>query len=97
MVCYITPEAGRIDACEGVVDWDCVGGHKSTGPGTRRWSCWVLEGLRGNLTKRLAGEKEEELEIFTDGMYMPTNVQTGVMQMGGASSFAVFTVGHTGS
>jgi hypothetical protein len=58
----------------------------------------VLEGLRGNLTKKLAGkEKEEELEMFTDGMYMPTNVQTGVMQTGGASSFAAFTVGHTGS
>jgi hypothetical protein len=50
-----------------------------------------LEGLRGNLTKELAGkEKEEELEMFTDGMYMPTNVQTGVIQMGGANSFAAF-------
>jgi hypothetical protein len=59
----------------------------------------VLLGIRGieeNLTKELAEkEMEEELEMFTDGMYMPTHVQTGVMQMGGASSFAAFTAGHT--
>lgn len=94
--CWITPEAGRMGACEGVIDWDCIGGHKFTGPGTRRWSCWILEELRGNVTKELAGkEKEEEQEMFTDGMYMPTNVQTGVMQMGSTNNFAAFTPGHT--
>jgi hypothetical protein len=95
--CSITPESGRMGACDGIIDWDCVGGHKFTGPGTRRWSCWVLEELRGNLTKELEGKGKEEQEMLTDGVYMPTNVQTGMMQMGGASSYAAFTPGHTGS
>jgi hypothetical protein len=51
--CWVTPESGRMGACEGVVDWDCIGGHKFTGPGTGRWSCWVLEELRANLTREL--------------------------------------------
>ncbi len=82
-------------ACEGLADWDCVGGHKFTGPGTRKWSCWVLEELRANLTSELeVGEKKGEGEMLTDGMYMPTNVQTGIMQ---ASSFGAFTAGVTRS
>jgi hypothetical protein len=32
--------------------------------------------------------------MLTDGIYMPTNVQTGVIQ---ASSFGAFTAGVTGS
>jgi len=40
--CYITPEAGRMGACEGVKDWECEGGHKWTGPGWRKWSCWPI-------------------------------------------------------
>ncbi|PMD29167.1 hypothetical protein L207DRAFT_521146 [Hyaloscypha variabilis F] len=95
--CWVTPEAGRMGACEGVVDWDCEGGHKFTGPGTRRWSCWVLDELRGNLTKELGiRDGMEQNEMLTDGMYMPTNVQTGVMKMG-SSSFGAFTAGATGS
>jgi hypothetical protein len=93
--CKITPESGRMGACEGVADWECVGGHKFTGPGTRKWSCWVSEDLRANLTSELeACEKKGEGEMLTDGMYMPTNMQTGVMQ---ASSFGAFTAGITGS
>ena len=84
-------------ACDGVLDWDCIGGHKFTGPGSRRWSCWVLEELRGNLTKELeVGEGKDQDEMLTDGMYMPTNVQTGVMEMG-SSTFGAFTAGVTGS
>jgi hypothetical protein len=41
--CSVTPESGRIGACQGVLDWECDGGHKFTGPGTRTWSCWVIE------------------------------------------------------
>ncbi|KAH6683873.1 hypothetical protein B0J14DRAFT_431572, partial [Halenospora varia] len=40
--CRITPESERMGACEGVKDWDCEGGHKFTGPGMRKWSCWVI-------------------------------------------------------
>jgi hypothetical protein len=40
--CKITLESGRMGACEGVADWECVGGYKFTGLGTRKWSCWVL-------------------------------------------------------
>lgn len=28
-------------ACEGVKDWDCNGGQRFSGPGTRKWSCFV--------------------------------------------------------
>jgi hypothetical protein len=35
--CRITPESGRMGACEEVIhDEECEGGHKFTGPGTRR-------------------------------------------------------------
>ena len=48
-----------------------------------------MEKLRANLTSELeVGEKKGEGEMLTDGMYMPNNVQTGVMQ---ASSFGAFT------
>ncbi|CAG8983981.1 hypothetical protein HYALB_00009583 [Hymenoscyphus albidus] len=39
--CVITPEAGRMGVCEGVKDWDCIGGQRFSGPGTRKWSCFV--------------------------------------------------------
>lgn len=49
--------------------------------------------MRANLTRELeAGEKKEEGEMLTDEMYMPSNVQTGVMQ---ASAFGAFTASVT--
>ena len=44
--CNITPETGRMGMCDGVHDWDCQGGQKFTGPGNRRWTCWVVEDER---------------------------------------------------
>lgn len=41
--CSITPETLRIGACQGVQDWDCEGGHKFSGPGVRKWSCWLVD------------------------------------------------------
>lgn len=49
--CSITPEAGRMGVCEGVHDWDCMGGQKFTGPGTRRWTCWVVDEERKRLNE----------------------------------------------
>ena len=81
-------------ACEGVVDWDCEGGHKFTGPGTRRWSCWVLDELKANLTKEIEVEAKDGL---TEGLYTQTNMQTGVMPMAATSSMmGMYTAGATG-
>ena len=49
--CSITPETGRMGMCDGVQDWDCQGEHKFTGPGTRRWTCWVVEDERRRLNE----------------------------------------------
>lgn len=50
--CKITPETGQMGACSGVLDYDCLGGQKLTGPGTRKWSCWVVDEERERLTGR---------------------------------------------
>ncbi|KIN06270.1 hypothetical protein OIDMADRAFT_141874 [Oidiodendron maius Zn] len=67
--CSITPEAGRMGACDGVQDWDCEGGHRFTGPGTRRWSCWVVDEERKRLNATsespVAVPVERLTEIFT--------------------------------
>lgn len=55
-------------ACEGVLDYDCEGGQKFTGPGTRRWSCWVLEAERNSTLEkvgRLEDSTEEKSEVVT--------------------------------
>lgn len=66
--CWITPESGRMGACEGVLDYDCEGGQKFTGPGTRRWSCWVVEGERNYTLGRVGkvdGGESSKSEIIT--------------------------------
>lgn len=89
----MTPESGRIGACEGVLDFDCEGGHKFTGPGTRRWSCWVIPDQVGNGT--VVGGKVEQEERLTDEGWKPTAVVTGAMNSG--SVVGAFTAGVTGS
>jgi hypothetical protein len=49
--CGITPEACRMGACDGVHDWDCEGGQKFTGPGTKKWTCWLEEGERKKINE----------------------------------------------
>jgi len=80
-------------ACEGVKDWDCEGGHKFTGPGTRRWSCWVrdMEGELKNYEKAM-GNKTQVVE---DAMFTSTEVVTGAMAS--SSMVGAFTAGVTGS
>ncbi|TAQ86651.1 hypothetical protein B7494_g5037 [Chlorociboria aeruginascens] len=51
--CFVTPESGRMGVCEGVLDWECVGGQVYTGPGTRKWTCWIREGASGNKTREM--------------------------------------------
>lgn len=51
-------------ACEGVLDYDCQGGQKFTGPGTRRWSCWVVEEQRNYTLERAGKLKSEESEMI---------------------------------
>jgi len=70
--CWITPESGRMGACEGVLDYDCQGGQKFTGPGWRRWSCWVIEGQRNyTLAKvgKLDGEEVNEVVTSTEAVF----------------------------
>jgi hypothetical protein len=44
--CSITPESGKIGKCESVRDGDREGGQKFTGPGVRKWSCWLIDDER---------------------------------------------------
>lgn len=94
--CWVTPESGRMGACEGVIDYDCEGGHKFTGPGTKRWSCWVLDDLKANLTKEVEAGAGDGL---TEGLYTQTAMQTGVMPIMATNSMmgAMHTAGVTGS
>jgi hypothetical protein len=88
--CWITPESGRMGACEGVLDYDCQGGQKFTGPGTRRWSCWVVEGQRNyTLEKvgRLEGEETSEIVTSTAGVFGSAH---------SSSILGAFTPGVTG-
>jgi hypothetical protein len=96
--CRITPETGRMGACEGVKDWDCEGGHKFTGPGTRRWSCWVND-LETELRRyeEKIGNKTQEVKSgeITDAMFTSTEVVTGAMAS--SSIVGAFTPGVTGN
>jgi len=84
-------------ACEGVLDYDCEGGQKFTGPGTRRWSCWVKEDQKAKLVDKIKTANESErigAEITEEG-FIPTAAVTG-----GAISSSImgaFTAGITGS
>ncbi|CZR59175.1 uncharacterized protein PAC_09067 [Phialocephala subalpina] len=94
--CWITPESGRMGACEGVLDYDCEGGQKFTGPGTRRWSCWVVEGER-NFTLAKMGKLEGE---GTSQVVTETATQTHATAILGSahssSLMGAFTPGVTG-
>jgi hypothetical protein len=88
----VTPESGRIGACEGVLDFECEGGHKFTGPGTRRWSCWVIPEVVKNATQIVGGGEVPQGEKLTDAMYTPTSVVTGAMS---SEVIGAFTAGAT--
>lgn len=89
--CFVTPESGRIGSCDGVLDFDCEGGQKFTGPGTRGWTCWVKPELRGNMTKHEPAKLDDK--VTTDG-HKPTAV-TGAMLSN--SIMGAFTPGITGA
>ena len=94
--CRVTPESGRIGACQGILDYDCDGGHKYTGPGTRRWSCWVIrEEARANRTWDEVVKEEIMNERLTDAMFTATGSATGATIA--SSVMGAFTAGHTGS
>ncbi|RDL32089.1 uncharacterized protein BP5553_09491 [Venustampulla echinocandica] len=90
--CRVTPESGRMGACTGVEDWECEGGHKFTGPGTKGWSCWVndkealLKELEGPIANATQGG---EPVLTTSGVAMGT--------MDSSSLVGAFTPGATGS
>jgi hypothetical protein len=90
--CYVTPESGRIGTCTGVEDYNCEGGQEFTGPGTRRWSCWVTEEVKRGLKvekKNIYGEH------LTDAKATPTAETTGTPLSNSIAS--AFTAGVTGS
>ena len=86
--CSVTPECTRIGACEGVRDYDCIGGHKFTGPGTRRWVCWIIEEEAENLTTS-KGPLEQAGDKLTEALHTTTAEVTGAIPSsslyGGAS------------
>jgi hypothetical protein len=47
--CKVTPESGRIGACPSET--------RITGPVTRRWTCWVLDGLLEKDEEEVVGRK----------------------------------------
>jgi len=78
--CVVTPECTRIGVCEGVLSHDCIGGHKFTGPGTRRWVCWIIEEESAfNSTNASKGPLAQAGEMLTEAMYTPTAGVTGAM------------------
>jgi hypothetical protein len=94
--CYITPESVRMGTCQGVEDWNCEGGHKFTGPGTRKWTCWIRQqerGRNGTDARTMGGSGLEEK--LTDAAYRPTTVVTGAAAS--SSIIGAFTPGITGS
>jgi len=55
-------------ACEGVIGHDCEGGDRFPGPGTRRWSSWIIvELVRNDLESRVVGEMGKEGIEIGDG------------------------------
>lgn len=83
-------------ACEGVLDWDCEGGHKFTGPGTRKWTCWVRQQERGkNGTDGRSMAVNGLGDKLTDAAYRPSSVRTGAAVS--SSIMGAFTPGVTGS
>lgn len=82
---------GRLDANE---DRDCETGHKFTGPGTKRWSCWVTPGLVKNGSQIVGGAVGSQGDKLTDVVLTPTSVVTGAMS---SEVLGAFTAGVTGS
>jgi hypothetical protein len=93
--CYITPESVRIGTCQGVKDWDCEGGHKFTGPGTRKWTCWLTQERRRKGTEGGSASGNGMGDKLTDAAYRPTSV----LKAAAASSsiMGAFTPGVTSS
>lgn len=79
--CFVTPECTRVGVCEGVITHDCEGGHKFTGPGTRRWVCWIIEGDKKNSTFS-KGPLRQAGERLTDAIYTRTADVTGAVDSG---------------
>ncbi|KAG4430184.1 hypothetical protein IFR05_014326 [Cadophora sp. M221] len=68
--CVITPESIRMGVCDGVKVSDS--GDRFTGPGTRKWSCWVSEkawlegrGMKETPEEQVADKEEEETSTVT--------------------------------
>ena len=81
--------------CEGVRDWDCEGGHKYTGPGSRKWTCWIRQQERGrNGTDGRSMAANGMGDRLTDAEYTPTSVSTGAAASN--SIMGAFTPGVTG-
>jgi hypothetical protein len=93
--CYITPESVRMGSCQGVLDWDCDGGHKFTGPGTRKWTCWVRQHGERNETDGRSVAADGIAEKLTDATYRPSSVRMGAAAS--SSIMGAFTPGVTGS
>jgi len=79
--------------CRKVLDKDCEGGHKYTGPGKLKWSCWVISDSAQNRTT-----SEEPLtragEKLTDAFSSPTMVTD---EMASSSILGTFTAERTGN
>ena len=81
-------------ACEGVLDRHGELGHKLTGPGTRKWTCWVRqqEMGRNRMSERIVSA-EGPGDKLTDAAYRPSSAGTGAAAS--SSIMAAFTPGVT--
>jgi len=92
----------RIGACKGVADWDCEGGHRFSGPGHRKWTCWIRdeEARRfGNGTEGWVGMKAESLGLgggLTTGTMEAQSVFSKATSAVESEIKAAFTPGVTG-
>ena len=90
--CYVTPESVKMGSCQGAKDWDCEGGHKFTGSGTRKWTCWINDRRRreemDGRSARADGLTDAEVKQKT------TSIMTRAAT--GSSLLGAFTPGVTG-
>lgn len=101
--CFVTPESVSMGVCEGIRNTDCEGGHKFTGPGTRRWSCWVIGEDEQEVVETATVDREKIIyEEKVRGEMLTGEGEKGTKAAGAAGATRsrveeAFTAGVTGS
>ncbi|KAG0648327.1 hypothetical protein D0Z07_5534 [Hyphodiscus hymeniophilus] len=90
--CFITPESVMMGSCQAAKNGDWEGGHKYTGPGVRKWTCWI-NGRQWN--RNVTDGRRTEVDGQLTSEYKPTGV--GMRAATGSAILGTFTPVVTGS